>query len=69
MQADIGITHHELFQNIILDSTGHFFEFSTLFQTCIDIECHNRKYRTVHRHRHGHLAQRNTVEQNFHVFE
>jgi len=68
-RIDISITYHEFFQNIILDSTCHFFQLGTLFQTCIDIECHNRKHSTVHSHGHGHLVQRNSIEQHLHVLQ
>ena len=68
-RIDISVTHHEFFQDIILDSTRHFFQLSALFQTGIDVECHNRKYRAVHSHRHRHLVQRNTVEKHLHVFQ
>ena len=68
-RVNIGITHHELFQNIILDSTGHFFQLSTLFQAGINIKRKNRKHSTIHCHGHGHLVQRNTIEENLHVFQ
>ena len=41
---------HELFKNIVLDSSLHFFELSALFQTCNDVECQNRQNCTVHCH-------------------
>ena len=68
-RVDISVTHHEFFQDIVLDRTGHLFQLGALFQTGIDIECQYRKYGTVHCHGYRHLIQRNTIEQNFHVFQ
>ena len=68
-RVDIGVTHHEFFQDIVLDRTGHFFQLGALFQTGIDIECQYRKNTTIHGHRNRHLVQRNTGKQNFHVFQ
>ena len=68
-RIDIRITHHELFKNIVLDSTCHLFEFGTLLQTGVDIERQNRQYGTVHRHRNGHLIQRNTGEEHLHILK
>ena len=68
-RVDIGITHHEFLQDIVLDSTSHFFQLGTLLQTCVDVECHNRKYGTVHSHRDGHLVQRNSIEQHLHILQ
>ncbi len=64
---DIGITHHKFFQDIILDGTCHFFQFGTLLQTSIDVECQNRQYSTVHGHGHRHLIQRNAIEEHLHI--
>ena len=68
-RINISITHHEFFQDVILDSTCHFFQFSTLFQTGIDIECQNWKNSTIHSHGHRHLVQRNTIEKNLHILQ
>ena len=35
----------------------------------IDIECHNRKYSSIHCHRHRHLVQWDTIKQHFHIFQ
>ena len=56
-------------REVILDSTCHFFQFSTLFQTGIDIECQNWKNSTIHSHGHRHLVQRNTIEKNLHILQ
>ena len=64
---NVRITHHEFFQNIILDSSGHNGFIYTLFFTSKDIERHNWQYSTIHGHGYGHLVKRNTGEQNFHI--
>ena len=66
-RVNISITHHKLFQNIILNRTRQLVQSSPLFQTGNNIECQNREYRTVHSHRYRHFVQRNLVEQDFHI--
>jgi hypothetical protein len=34
-----------------------------------DVERHDRQHRAVHGHRHGHLVERNAVEQRAHVVD
>ena len=41
----------------------------TLFQAGINIKRKNRKHSTIHCHGHEHLVQRNTIEENLHVFQ
>ena len=38
---DIGVTHHELLQDIVLNGTGHLFQLGTLLQSGIDVEGHD----------------------------
>ena len=68
-RIDISITHHELFQDIVLNSSRHFFKLSALLQSGVDIERHDRQYGTVHSHRHRHLIQWNTIEKHLHVLK
>ena len=68
-RVDIGVTHHELLKNIVLDGTCHLFELSALLQTGIDVECQDRQYGTVHGHGDRHLVQGNSVEQHLHVLQ
>ena len=56
-RIDIGVAHHELLQNIVLDGSCHFLQLSALLQACYDVECQDRQHGTVHRHRDGHLVQ------------
>ena len=52
-----------------MDCTGHFIEFGALLETCIDVERKHGKYGTIHGHGHGHLIQRNAIEEDLHVFD
>ena len=63
----IGVTHHELLEDVVLDCSGHLFEFGTLLQTGVDIESQHGKNGTVHGHGHGHLVQGDTVEKHLHI--
>ena len=65
----IGVAHHELLENVVLDGTGHLFKLGTLLQTGVDVERKHWKHSTVHGHRHRHFVQRNTVKQHFHILE
>ncbi|CDD48410.1 uncharacterized protein BN800_01406 [Bacteroides sp. CAG:875] len=68
-RINISVAHHEFLQNIVLDGSGHFFQFGPLFQSRIDVERHDGKYRPVHGHGYRHLVQRNTIEKHLHVFQ
>ena len=68
-RINIGITHHKFFQNIVLNRSGHLLEFRALFQPGIDIKSKDRQHGSVHRHGYRHFVQRDTVEQNLHIFE
>ena len=65
---DVGVPHHELFENVILNRPRQFFGSNALFFGSDDVKSENRNHRAVHRHRNRHLVERNLVEQNFHVF-
>ncbi len=66
---DIGVTHHELLKDVVLNRTGHLFELGTLFETRVDIESKHGKHGTVHGHRHRHLVQGDTVEKHLHILD
>ena len=63
----IGIAHHELLEDVVLDSARHLLELGALFQSCHDIERHDGKHGSVHCHGHRHLVERYAVEKDFHV--
>ena len=66
-RIDIGVTHHKLLQDIVLNGTRQLLKRTALLQTGNDVECQYRKHCSVHGHRHRHLVQRNAVEQYLHI--
>ncbi len=66
-RINVRVTHHELFQNIILNGSGQLIQRSSLFQTGNNVECQNGQHSTIHSHGYGHFVQRNLIEQNLHI--
>ena len=66
-RVDVGVAHHELLEDVVLDRALQFRELRALLQRGGDVERHDRDDRAVHRHRHRDLAQRDAVEQLLHV--
>ena len=66
-RVDVGVAHHELFQDVVLNGSRKGFARHTLLLGGDDVACEDRQHRTVHRHRHRHLIEGNTVEENLHV--
>ena len=67
-RIDVGVAHHELFQNVVLNGSRQFVLAHALLFSGHHITCQHRQYRTVHGHGHRHLVERNLVKQNLHVF-
>ncbi|MPM06135.1 hypothetical protein SDC9_52431 [bioreactor metagenome] len=67
-RINVRVPHHEFLQNVVLNGSGQLFGFHALFFGCNNVEGHHGQYCTVHGHRHRHFAQRNLIEQNFHIF-
>ncbi len=65
----IGVAHHELFQNVILNGAGEFFGRNALLFTRDDEIRHDRDHGAVHRHRHAHLVERNAGKEDFHILD
>ena len=65
--VDVGVTHHELFQNVILNSSGKFFRGYALFFSCDDVERQDREDGTVHGHGDGDAAEVDTFEELAHI--
>ena len=61
-RINISITHHELFQDIILDCTSHNLFIYALFFTSQDVERHYWQYGAVHGHGYRHLIKGDTGE-------
>ncbi len=66
-RIDIGVAHHELFQDIILDCAGELFRFYALLFRRNNIVRQNREDGAVHGHGYGHFIKRNAVKQDFHI--
>ena len=68
-RVDVGVAHHELFQNVVLNGAGEFFRRHALFLGGGDEQRQDRQHRAVHGHRHAHLVERNPREQRAHVVD
>ena len=68
-RIDIGVAHHEFFEDVVLDCAGEFFRRHALFFRRHDVERQHRQHRAIHGHRHRHLVQRNAGEQRAHVVD
>ena len=66
-RINIGVPHHVLFQNVVLNSAGQLLVGNALLLRRRDVERHHRQHRAVHGHRHRHLVERDAAEQDFHV--
>ena len=68
-RIDVGVAHHELFEDVVLDGAGELFGRNALLLCGDDVERKDRKNRAVHRHRHAHLVERDAVEEDAHVLD
>ena len=68
-RIDVGVTHHELLEDVVLDRSLHLLELSPLLQTGVDVEREDGQHGAVHGHGYGHFAQGNTVEKHFHILQ
>ena len=68
-RIDVGVAHHELFENVVLDGAAELLGGHALFLARHDVESHDRQNRPVHRHGDGHLIQRDTGEERAHVYD
>ncbi len=68
-RIDVGVADHELLQDVVLKGAGEFVRRNALLFGRDDEGCEHRQGRAVHGHRHGHLVQRNPVEQDLHVLD
>ena len=66
-RIDVGVAHHELFENVVLNGAGEFLRRNALLFARDDEIRQDGNDRAVHRHRHAHLVERDSVEQDFHV--
>ena len=68
-RVDVGVADRELFQDVVLDRAGELGARDALLLAGDDEEGHDRQHRAVHRHADRHLAERDAVEQQFHVLD
>ena len=68
-RIDIGVAHHEFFEDVVLDRARQFGVRHALFLGRDDIEREHRQHRAVHGHRHAHLVERDAGEQRAHVVD
>ena len=68
-RIDVGVAHHELFEDVVLDRAGELFGRHALLLGRDDVERQHRQHRAVHGHRHAHLVERDAGEQRAHVVD
>ncbi len=68
-RIDVGVAHHELFQNVVLNGAREFFRRHALFLGSHHEQRQDRQHGAVHGHRHAHLVERNAGEQRAHVVD
>ena len=66
-RIDIGVAHHELLEDVVLDGALQLVLRHSLFLGGDDIERKYRQHSTVHGHGNRHLTQVDLVKQNLHV--
>ncbi len=68
-RIDVGVAHHEFFEDVVLDGAREFRRRHALLFGRDDVEREHRQHRAVHRHRHRHLVERDAGEQRAHVVD
>ena len=68
-RIDIGVPHHELFQDVVLDRARKERLVVPLLFAGHDEIGENRDHRAVHGHRDRHLIERDAVEEDLHVLD
>ncbi len=68
-RINIGVAHHELLEDVVLDRTRELVERAALLQTRDDVEGQNGQHGTVHGHRHRHAVEGDAVEEDLHVLD
>ena len=66
-RVDVGVAHHELFEDVVLDGAAELVLAHALLFGGHHITGQHRQHRAVHGHADAHLVQRNAVEQHLHV--
>src|SRR5204863_535248 len=66
-RIDVGIAHHELLEDVVLDGALQLFRWHALLFRRDDEEGHDGQHGAVHGHAHAHLVQRDMIEEDLHV--
>ena len=66
-RINIGVPHHELFQNIVLNGACQLLGLNALLFSGHHIKRQDRQNSAVHGHRHAHLVQGNAIKQGAHI--
>ena len=68
-RIDVGVPHHELFEDVVLDRARQLDLRHALFLGGDDVERQDRQHGAVHGHGHAHFVERNPREQRAHVVD
>jgi len=68
-RINVGIPHHELFQNVVLNGAGQFFLGNALLFRGHDVPRQNGQHGPVHGHGDGNFVQGDAIEEDLHVFD
>ena len=68
-RVDVRVPDHELLEDVVLDRAGELLRRHAGLLGGDDVHGQRRQHGAVHRHRHGHLAEVDAVEQDLHVLD
>ena len=68
-RIDVGVAHHELFEDVVLDGAVELRLVDALLLGGDDEGREHGQHRAVHRHRHRHLVEGDAVEEDLHVLD
>ena len=66
-RVDVGVAHHEFFQDVVLNRARHDLLVDALLLARDDEEGEDRQHGAVHRHGDGHLVERDAREEDVHI--
>ncbi len=68
-RIDVGVAHHELFEDVVLDGARELLGRHALLLARHDVQRQHGQHRAVHGHRHRHVGEVDAVEQRAHVVD
>ncbi len=66
-RIDVGVAHHKLLEDVVLDGALQLLLLYALLLGGDDVEGQNGQHGAVHSHRNAHLVERNLVEEDLHI--